>query len=117
MVWTSIWSGSTEHDLSMKQQPSEHRAYTDTCWSPMELCSSNVKSDSIRSNGHVFIVTGFCTSWYPMQEMKPRPLQAPVTSWHLPMVVPSSPMMLFMELMICCTTGGDMESAYRALCE
>ncbi|TNN37067.1 hypothetical protein EYF80_052763 [Liparis tanakae] len=40
-----------------------------------------------------------------------------VASWHLPMVVPSSPMMLFMELMICCTTGGDMESAYRALCE
>lgn len=33
----------------------------------------------------------------------------------LPSVVPSSPMMIFIEVMICWATGGDMEVAYRAL--
>lgn len=36
---------------------------------------------------------------------------------RLPSVVPSSPMMIFMEVMICWATGGDMEVAYRALWE
>jgi hypothetical protein len=29
--------------------------------------------------------------------------------------VPSSPMMIFIDEMICCATGGDMEHAYTAL--
>lgn len=36
---------------------------------------------------------------------------------HSPSVVPSSPMMVFIEVIICWATGGDMEVAYRALCE
>lgn len=35
----------------------------------------------------------------------------------LPSVVPSSPVMIFIEVMICWATGGEMEVAYRALWE
>lgn len=35
--------------------------------------------------------------------------------FHLPSVVPSSPMMIFIEVIICWATGGDIEVAYMAL--
>ena len=34
-----------------------------------------------------------------------------------PLLVPSSPMIIFMDDNICMTTGGDMKDAYAALCE
>ena len=34
-----------------------------------------------------------------------------------PLSVPSSPIIIFMEAIICITTGGDMEEAYAALWE
>lgn len=36
---------------------------------------------------------------------------------HQPLSVPSSPMIIFIDDMICMTTGGDMKEAYVALCE
>lgn len=35
--------------------------------------------------------------------------------WPAPSSVPSSPMIIFIEEMICCAAGGDMEEAYAAL--
>ena len=40
-----------------------------------------------------------------------------VCEFDQPLLVPSSPMIIFMDDNICMTTGGDMKDAYAALCE
>ena len=39
------------------------------------------------------------------------------TAWkdHIPLLVPSSPMIIFIDFIICIATGGDMKDAYVAL--
>ena len=44
-------------------------------------------------------------------------LKGQIIKINKPLSVPSSPIIIFMEAIICITTGGDMEEAYAALWE